>query len=161
MISTVVNPVKELGKKHQNIVLQHRIDAVPFLFDQKSKNEPTEFRLFFRISQKEYCDYLAVKYQEIISESLYRKAVTGKKSAMIFQRDSDSIELGYSINKKSINTSVNPKMPYLSFLAINYDIETINGTALKSSNFWITMRSEIFNVYNLRQIIYIGSFTLR
>ena len=27
VISTVVNPVKELGKKHQNIVLQHRIDA--------------------------------------------------------------------------------------------------------------------------------------
>lgn len=45
---------------------------------------------------------------------------------MIFERESDSIELGYSINKKSINTSINPKMPYLSFLAINYDIETIN-----------------------------------
>ena len=126
MISTVVNPVKELVKNRQNIILQHRIDAVPFLFDQKSKNEPTEFRLFFRISQNEYCYYLAVKNQEIISESIYRKAVTGKKSAMIFERDSDSIELGYSINKKSINTNVNPKMPYLSFLAINYDIETIN-----------------------------------
>ena len=130
VISTVVNPVKELGKNRQNIILQHRIDAVPFLFDQKSKNEPTEFRLFFRISQNEYCYYLAVKNQEIISESLYRKAVTGKKSAMIFERDSDSIELGYSINKKSINTSVNPKMPYLSFLAINYDIETINEVIL-------------------------------
>jgi hypothetical protein len=62
----------------------------------------------------------------MISESLYRKAVTGKKSAMIFNRDSDHIELGPSINKKSINTSVNPKMPYLSFLAINYDIPVIN-----------------------------------
>ena len=49
---------------------------------------------------------------------------------MIFERESDSMELGDSINKKSINTSVNPKMPYLSFLAINYDIETINEVIL-------------------------------
>ena len=38
----------------------------------------------------------------------------------------NEITLGYTINKKSINTSVNPKMPYLSFLAINYDIPVIN-----------------------------------
>lgn len=126
VISTIVNPVKELGKNRQNIILQHKVDAVPFLFDQESKNEPTEFRLFFRIEKNEYCYYLAVKNHEISSESLYRKAITGKKSAMIFERESDAIELGYSINKKNINTSVNPKMPYLSFLAINYDIDTIN-----------------------------------
>ncbi len=126
VISTIVNPVKELGKNRQNIILQHKVDAVPFLFDQESRNEPTEFRLFFRIEKNEYCYYLAVKNQEISSESLYRKAITGKKSAMIFERESDAIELGYSINKKNINTSVNPKMPYLSFLAINYDIDTIN-----------------------------------
>ena len=78
VISTIVNPVKELGKNRQNIILQHKVDAVPFLFDQKSKNEPTEFRLFFRIEKNEYCYYFAVKNQEITSESLYRKAITGK-----------------------------------------------------------------------------------
>ena len=52
--------------------------------------------------------------------------VTGKKAAMIFEREADSISLGYTINKKSLNTSINPKMPYLSFLAINYDIPVIS-----------------------------------
>lgn len=126
VISTVVKPVNELGKNRQGFILQQKIDAVPFLFDETSKNEPTEFRMFFRIGKNEYCYYLALKNDEVISESLYRKAVTGKKTAMIFEREADSISLGYTINKKSLNTSINPKMPYLSFLAINYDIPVIS-----------------------------------
>lgn len=126
VISTVVKPVNELGKNRQDFILQQKIDAVPFLFDEISKNEPTEFRIFFRIEKNEYCYYLALKNDEVISESLYRKAVTGKKTAMIFEREADSISLGYTINKKSLNTSINPKMPYLSFLAINYDIPVIS-----------------------------------
>lgn len=126
VISTVVKPVNELGKNRQGFILQQKIDAVPFLFDKISKNEPTEFRIFFRIEKNEYCYYLALKNDEVISESLYRKAVTGKKTAIIFEREADSISLGYTINKKSLNTSINPKMPYLSFLAINYDIPVIS-----------------------------------
>lgn len=126
VISTIVKPVDELEKTRQNLILQQKVDAVPFLFDEISANEPTKFRMFFRISKNEYCYYIARKNDEVISESLYRKAVTGKKSAMIFEREADKISLGYSINKKSINTSVNPKMPYLSFLAINYDIPVIS-----------------------------------
>ena len=126
VISTVVKPVNELGKNRQGFILQQKIDAVPFLFDKISKNEPTEFRIFFRIEKNEYCYYLALTNDEVISESLYRKAVTGKKTAMIFEREADSISLGYTINKKSLNTSINPKMPYLSFLAINYDIPVIS-----------------------------------
>lgn len=79
VISTVVKPVNELGKNRQGFILQQKIDAVPFLFDETSKNEPTEFRMFFRIGKNEYCYYLALKNDEVISESLYRKAVTGKK----------------------------------------------------------------------------------
>ena len=126
VISTIVKPVNELEKNRQNLILQQKVDAVPFLFDQTSANEPTEFRMFFRIGKSEYCYYIAFKNDEVISESLYRKQVTGKKSATIFERETDGITLGPSINKKSINTSVNPKMPYLSFLAINYDIPVIS-----------------------------------
>ena len=73
VISTVVKPVNELGKNRQGFILQQKIDAVPFLFDETSKNEPTEFRMFFRIGKNEYCYYLALKNDEVISESLYRK----------------------------------------------------------------------------------------
>ena len=87
VISTIVKPVNELGKNRQGFILQQKIDAVPFLFDEISKNEPIEFRIFFRIEKNEYCYYLALKNDEVISESLYRKAVTGKKTAMIFERE--------------------------------------------------------------------------
>jgi len=126
VISTIVKPVHELGKNRQPLILQQKVDAIPFLFDDVSANEPTEFRLFFLIGSSMYCYYLALKDDEVISESLTRKSVTGKKTADIFDREKDKITLGYSINKKSINTNVNPKMPYLSFLAINYDIPEIS-----------------------------------
>ncbi len=125
MISTIVKPVNELGKSRRNLILQQKTDAVPFLFDETSPFEPTEFRVFFRIRKNEYCYYIALKNDEIYSEALYRKALTGKKPATIFEREADKITLGFTINKKGINTSVNPKMPYLSFLAINYDIPVI------------------------------------
>ena len=94
VISTIVKPVHELEKNRQNLILQQKVDAVPFLFDQDSANEPTEFRMFFRIAKNEYCYYISLKNDEIISESLYRKSITGKKSATIFERETDNITLG-------------------------------------------------------------------
>lgn len=52
VISTVVKPVNELGKNRQNLILQQSIEAVPFLFDDTSREEPVEFRMFFRIKKK-------------------------------------------------------------------------------------------------------------
>ena len=126
VISTIVKPVHELEKNRQPLILQQRVDAIPFLFDDVSANEPTEFKLFFLTGSNLYCYYIALKDDEVVSESLTRKAVTAKKTAELFDREMNDITLGYSINKKSINKNVNPKMPYLSFLAINYDIPEIS-----------------------------------
>ena len=105
VISTIVNPVHELGKNRQNFILQQKVDAVPFLFDEVSADEPTEFKLFFRIGTFLYCYYIALKNDEVVSEQLTRKSVTGKKTAELFDREKDVITLGYSINRKSINTN--------------------------------------------------------
>ena len=126
VISTIVKPVHELGKNRESIILQQKVDAIPFLFNEVSANEPTEFKLFFLIESNLYCYYIALKDNEVTAESLTRKSVTGKKAAELFDREKSKITLGYSINKRSINTDVNPKMPYLSFLAINYDIPEIS-----------------------------------
>ena len=125
VISMVVSPVLQLGKTRRTFVLQQKIPVILFRFDDVSRGKPTEFRLFFRENDNEYGYYLAWKDDAICAESLYRKALRGKKPAMIFEREDDAIELGYSIRKQSINRSVNPKMPYLSFLAINYNIPAI------------------------------------
>ena len=126
VISAIVTPVYELGKNRQSLILQQKIGVVPFLLDETSADEPTEFKLFFLINGYIYCYYIALKNDEVVSESLTRKSVTGKKTAELFDREKETITLGYSINRKSINTKVNPKMPYLSFLAINYDIPEIS-----------------------------------
>lgn len=125
VISTIVNPVDELGKNQIVPILQQQVRAMPFAFDTGSAYEPTEFRLFFRVGQNEYCYYIAFSNDVVESEYLFRKAVTSKKSATIFEREDNDITLGYSINRKGINTDINPKMPYLSFLAINYNIPVI------------------------------------
>lgn len=126
VISMVVSPVYELGKTSGSIIIQQKTELMPYIFNDTSKDEPTEFQLFFRVKNNEYRYYVAVLNGVIVSESLYRKSIGGKKPALLFDRDGKNITVGPTINSKSINTSINPKMPYISFLAINYSISEIN-----------------------------------
>ena len=125
LISTIVKPIHDLEKTRENIIIQQRVSYEPFMLDETSREQPTEFELFFCQGKNEYRYYLALLNEEIVSESLYWRAIGGKRTGTVFEREYSKIELGSSISKASINTSVNPKMPYLSFLAINYDIPVI------------------------------------
>lgn len=125
LISTIVKPIHDLEKTRENIIIQQRVSYEPFLLDETSREQPTEFELFFCQGKNEYRYYLALLNEEIVSESLYWRAIGGKRTGTVFEREYSKIELGSSISKASINKSVNPKMPYLSFLAINYDIPVI------------------------------------
>ncbi len=124
MVSLVVKPIVGLEKNRQQTIIQQHTARVPFLMDAVSKNEPTVFRVFFRIDQKEYQYYISLK-EEIVYEALYWKNIGGKRTGTVFERDEQTIELGQTINKSNINRDVNPKMPYLSFLAINYNLPVI------------------------------------
>lgn len=125
LISTVVKPIYELEKAREKIIIQQKISAAPFYFNEISRKMPTEFEVYFRQGKNEYRYNLSICGDDIVEESLYRKAIGGKRTGMVFDREGAEITLGASINKASINRSVNPKMPYLSFLAINYDIPVI------------------------------------
>ena len=125
LITMVVKPIHDLGKNRQNMIIQQQVGYAPFLFDDDSRTQPTGFEVFFRQGKNEYRYDLALLQDEVISESLYWRAVGGKKTGTVFERERSEIVLGPKINKASINRSVNPKMPYLSFLAINYDIPII------------------------------------
>ena len=126
LISTVVKPIYDMEKTRTKLIVQQKVSCTPFLFDEKTSSEPTEFLLYFRTNGYEYRYYLSMLHDEIIAEALDRKKKGGKRTAHIFDREEKVITLGSSINKASINRDVNPKMPYLSFLAINYDIPAIN-----------------------------------
>lgn len=125
LISTVVNPIYELKKAREKFIIQQKVSAAPFEFDEMSRKMPTEFEVYFRQGKKEYRYNLSICKDEVIEETLYWKTIGGKRPGMIFDREGTEITLGASINKAGINRSVNPKMPYLSFLAINYDIPVI------------------------------------
>lgn len=125
LISTVVKPIHDLEKNRMPLIMQQKVVAEPFLFDSISEGEPTEFRVFFRTNEHEYRYYLAVLKGEISAEALDRKRIGGKKPAHIFYREFEEISLGAGLKKENVNTSVNAKMPFLSFLAINYNIPII------------------------------------
>ena len=125
LISTVVKPIYELEKAREKIIIQQKISAAPFYFNEISRKMPTEFEVYFRQGKNEYRYNLSICGDDIAEEALYWKSIGGKRTGMVFAREGAEITLGASINKASINRSVNPKMPYLSFLAINYDIPVI------------------------------------
>lgn len=125
LITTVVRPIHDLGSTREQFIMQQKVVAEPFLFDSVSKNEPTEFEIFFRTEKYEYRYYLAVLRGEIAAETLDRKMIGGKKPAHIFYRDGDELTLGTILKKENVNIRVNEKMPFLSFLAINYNIPVI------------------------------------
>lgn len=125
LITTVVKPIHNLEKNRKYLIMQHKISAEPFMFDSVSPEEPTEFRIFFRTKEYEYRYYLAICKDEICAETLDRKAIGGKKPAHIFYREGNEISLGTILKKENVNTNINTKMPFLSFLAINYNIPII------------------------------------
>ena len=64
-----------------------KIPVTLFLFLEETREEPTEFEVFFRTEQSEYRYILHVKKEEILFESLDRiKMETGRRSAL-FQRE--------------------------------------------------------------------------
>lgn len=125
LITTVVKPIHDLGNTREDIIIQQGFSAKPFLYDAETTEEPIEYRIFFRKGDYEYRYYLATLKDEIFAETLDRKTIGGKKPAQIFYREGEVITLGPTLSKEGVNTKVNEKMPYLSFLAINYNISVI------------------------------------
>ncbi|MBQ8802650.1 MAG: AAA family ATPase [Tyzzerella sp.] len=125
LISTVVRPIHDLEKNRIPIIMQQKVSCAPFSFDKVSPTEPTAFEIFFRTKGYEYRYCIELFKDEIKSESLARKKIGAKKPAYIYGREEGNITLGASIASLGLNTDVNIKMPYLSFLAINYSIPII------------------------------------
>ena len=125
LITTVVKPINDLQKTRRSVIIQQAVDYEPFMLDDESRKEPSVFEIFFCQGKNEYNYQLALLNGEIVSEYLYWRAIGGKRTGTVFERESSVITLGPSVSKSGINTSVNPKMPYLSFLAINYDMPVI------------------------------------
>ena len=99
----------------------------PFLFDECSKNSPTEFDITFRTDSAQYRYYLSIFDNTVVEESLsYIKIpCSRRRSVLLFDRNKEGIVLGTAL-KKASKEKVSPTIPYLSFLAINYNFSEID-----------------------------------
>ena len=100
-----------------------------FRFDNRHSQEPSDFEIYFRTKGQEFRYTLSFDAEGITSESLSRKNVGGTRKAILFERTGGKVDLGSSLKRARVTTSFNADIPYLSFLALNYDIEFVDMAA--------------------------------
>lgn len=119
-----------------------------FRFDNIHPNKPSDFEVCFRTKGQEFRYTLSFDAEGITSESLARKNVGGTRTGVLFERTGDEVELGSVLKRARVNTSFNVDIPYLSFLALNYDIEFIDMAAE-----WIASTQFIDFDFRLQELI--------
>lgn len=119
-----------------------------FRFDNIHPNKPSDFEVYFRTKGQEFRYTLSFDAKGITSESLARKNVGGTRTGVLFERTGDEVELGSVLKRARVNTSFNVDIPYLSFLALNYDIEFIDMAAE-----WIASTQFIDFDFRLQELI--------
>ncbi|WP_304855721.1 AAA family ATPase [Adlercreutzia caecimuris] len=103
-----------------------RVRCRPYAFDAETRESPTSFRAVFAVGDYTYRYILAVRNGVVTEEYLHRRKAGRGSAATLFERVGSSVELGSWLSRKGANTSVDEMMPYLTFLAINYDYEPID-----------------------------------
>jgi AAA15 family ATPase/GTPase len=128
LVSQVMGPIDYMNKNNI-LITQRYYKYAPFMYNESSSNEPTWFTVYFQEANYEFRYSLALLNGNVVSESLYKRNLNAKNPAKIFVRDGKTIEHGNTLKKIPLNNEINCKMPYFSFLAINFNNLLIN-TAL-------------------------------
>ena len=119
LAAKVLRPLYATGDNEERLFLQKKLIIEPFAFSEETKNQPTEFEIFFRTEMAEYRYILHVKRDIVVYESLDRvKLDTGRKSAL-FERD-EEIQLKGVFAKLKISDELSATLPLLSYLGITY-----------------------------------------
>lgn len=119
LVTKILRPLFATEDSGDRVMLQKKIIVEPFAFSE-SKNEPTEFELFFRTGSSEYRYILHVKKDIVLYESLDRvKLETGRRSAL-FTRDEKGIVLKGAFAKLKVSADLSKTLTLLSYLGIAY-----------------------------------------
>ncbi len=119
LVAKVLRPLYASEDSNESVYIKRKIIVEPFAFSD-SKNEPTEFELFFRSESAEYRYILKVKRDVVLYESLDRvKLETGRRSAL-FVRDEKGIELKGDFARLKVSDELSPTLTLLSYLGIAY-----------------------------------------
>lgn len=119
LVAKILRPLYATEDNEEKVLLQKRIIVEPFAFSE-SKNEPTEFELFFRTESAEYRYILHVKRDVVVYESLDRvRLETGRRSAL-YTRDEKGIVLKGAFAKLKVSEDLSKTLTLLSYLGIAY-----------------------------------------
>ncbi len=119
LVAKILRPLFATEDNDEKVFFQRKIIVESFAFSE-SKNEPTEFELFFRTDLAEYRYVLHVKRDIVIYESLDRvKLETGRRSAL-FQRNNNGIDLKGAFAKLKVSDDLSKTLTLLSYLGIAY-----------------------------------------
>jgi len=120
VVTKVLRPLYATSNNEEIAIKMKKLVIEPFAFDEETRNEPTEFELFFRTAMAEYRYELTVKEEVIKCERLDRiKLETGRRSAL-FERDEDEITLKGAFARLKTSDELSDTLPLLSYLGITY-----------------------------------------
>ena len=120
LVTKVLRPLYATSNNEEIAIKMKKLVIEPFAFDEETRNESTEFELFFRTAMAEYRYELTVKKEVIEYERLDRiKLETGRKSAL-FERDEDEITLKGAFARLKTSDELSDTLPLLSYLGITY-----------------------------------------
>lgn len=98
-----------------------RIPVKPFAFSEKTKEEPTEFEVFFRTKLAEYRYILHIKEDVVVYERLDRiKLDTGRRSALFERTENGEIALKGIFTGFKVSQDISETLPFISYLGITY-----------------------------------------
>lgn len=143
LVAKILRPLFATEDNDEKVFFQRKIIVEPFAFSE-SKNEPTEFELFFRTDLAEYRYVLHVKRDIVIYESLDRvKLETGRRSAL-FQRNNNGIDLKGAFAKLKVSDDLSKTLTLLSYLGIAYKENAVVKDVLN----WFEYGVEFLNYGN-------------
>jgi AAA15 family ATPase/GTPase len=130
LVSFIGGPIKLLSKAQKDDSAARLVGVIPFspfIFDDHSKNNPSEFEIITRTNNLEYKYCVSLYKNEVLFESLEYAELDKHLQELVFERNGDKIVFGSLLEKeKEISTSVGSAFPYLSFLSITYNFKIIN-----------------------------------
>ena len=119
LAAKILRPLYATGNNDEHIILQKKLLIEPFAFSEDTKNEPTEFEIFFRTEIAEYRYRLHVKKDTVVYESLDRVKLDTGRISSLFEREKDIILKGI-FSKFKISDELSTTLPLLSYLGITY-----------------------------------------
>ena len=119
LAAKVLRPLYAAGTSEERIFLQKKLIIEPFAFSEETKDQPTEFEVFFRTESAEYRYILHVKKDVVVYENLERVKLDTKRRSALFERHEEIVLKGV-FSKLKISDELSAALPLLSYLGITY-----------------------------------------